>query len=270
MKLQEIIKDSIFGTIATITGPESIDKAYSFIQHNLPVLKMFDTIVLSINHDCPNEMVYDYCKVWYDAHPNVQTIRHRTNLGRMFGTIQLEESLLNYIKCGYPNKNWLFKSSEDVLLSANLFEQEYKEVDFYYLPGFSFESKQKHADNLYEVVSTTPQTNFYVLNISNINNLYGTDIDDKKNIYFNFKKNNSNLQPWELNFDDDIKFDMETHLGRTTKNLSKEMLINFEEWEKLVNFVNIAKIGDPSHKNIMFERLGICHYHNWKDAVTLI
>lgn len=48
------------------------------------------------------------------------------------------------------------------------------------------------------------------------------------------------------------------------------MLISLEEWERLLNFVKTEKVGNPAHPNILFERIGVCHFHFWKEGVYLI
>lgn len=190
----------------------------------------------------------------------------------MFGTIDLEETILEYIKRELPEVQYLWKSMDDVITTTDLLELEVEEAEFYYLPGFSYESiikagGKKNLRKVYETFDTgfyTPQTPFFILDVTNIDTLYGSDINTKITIYEEAKAQNQAVKPWDMPFD--IKFDCETHLGRTTKDLKKYCLLK-DQFEDLLDMVEINKIGDPSHKNIYFEKLGVCHYHFYKDLI---
>jgi hypothetical protein len=90
------------------------------------------------------------------------------------------------------------------------------------------------------------------------------DIDTKTTIYQEVKARNPSIKPWEVPFD--IKFDCETHLGRTSKDLKKHCLIE-DQFEELLEMVYYHRMGDPSHKNIYFYKPGVCHYHFYKDLI---
>jgi hypothetical protein len=190
----------------------------------------------------------------------------------MFGTIDLEEAILKYVKRELPEVQYLWKSMDDVITTSDLLDLDVEEAEFYYLPGFSYESIQKAGgkQNLHKVYQAfdsgvyTPQTTFFILDVTNIDSIYGNDIDTKIAIYEEVKARNPSVKPWEVPFN--IKFDCETHLGRTTKDLKKYCLIE-DQFEDLLDMVEVNKIGDPSHKNIYFEKLGVCHYHFYKDLI---
>jgi hypothetical protein len=190
----------------------------------------------------------------------------------MFGTIDLEEAILEYIKRELPEVQYLWKSMDDVITTIDLIDLDVEEADFYYLPGFSYESIliAGGKDNLHKNFESdywTPQTTFFILNINNIDSLYGNDVDSKMHLYQKEKARNEHIKPWEMSFD--IKFDCETHLGRTTKHLTKQCLIQ-DLFENLLDLIEFNKMGDPSHKNIYFQNIGICHYHFYKNSVYYI
>lgn len=273
MKLQSLTSKSCYATIATITE-DSFDKLNLFMQYNVDLIKQFPHVIISTNtlEDTPIRKVNQYHNTWRRLVPNCVILHSDKNRGHMFGTIDLEESILKYIKRELPEVQYLWKSMDDVITTTDLLDVEVEEAEFYYLPGFSYESIQKAGgkENLRKIYDAfdsgfyTPQTPFFILDITNINSLYGSDIDIKINIYKEVKARNPAVKPWEVPFN--IKFDCETHLGRTTKDLKKFCLLK-DQFEDLLDMVEINKIGDPSHKNIYFEKLGVCHYHFYKDLI---
>lgn len=274
MKLIDIISDSTLAIIATVTGPESIEKAKFFMEANREVLCEFSRIFIHLNYidGISIHHVYDYCQAWDVFLPdNVATIVHHKNAGHTKGTLDLDELCLKDCSTKY-----LWKSTEDILLYPELLNKEVEERDFYYLPGFSYESlcKASTDENFienYENIFFTPQTNFFIINKNSVKNLYGDDVELKWNVYLEFKKTRPDLKPWELTYPDGIKFSLEDMLGDTTKNISKQSLLNLNSMENLIIFVKSNKIGDPSHKNIFFSEVGVSHYHHWKvDGVYYI
>ncbi len=268
MTFRDLIPKSCFSTIATVREG-SVNNLDTYLGINLGFINSFNNKVLSINRmeDVSDAEYSAYKKTWILNVPNIHIIESPTNEGHMFGTIDLEERILSYVKSSMPEAEYLFKSMEDVISTESLLDQKIPEASFYYLPGFSYESITKAGSKeilkeLYENFESgfyTPQTTFYVLDIRNITSIYGDDVCDKRVVYEAIKKNeNPEVKPWDLPFN--IKFDCETHLGRTTKKMSKFCIIS-KEWDQLLHLIDYYKIGDPSHKNIMFTRVGLCHYH---------
>lgn len=274
MKLESLIDKSCYATIATITTKESVEKLEFFYQYNKGLIDKFPQVIISTNaaDDASIHAINLYHNTWRRLVPNCIILHSDENRGHMFGTIDLEEDILKYVKRNMPEVQYLWKSMDDVITTADLLDVEVEEVEFYYLPGFSYESIQKAGgkENLRKIYDAfdsgfyTPQTPFFILDITNIDNLYGNDIDTKIDIYQEVKARNPSVNPWDMPFD--IKFDCETHLGRTTKDLKKYCLVE-DKFDDLLDMVEIHKIGDPSHKNIYFEKLGICHYHFYKDLI---
>ena len=274
MNLQGILDSSCLGTIATIKDGECLTKLQFFMEYNKPFYNRFKKVIVSLNwlDTTKPEIVAEYKAIWSKNVPNAFFLSNSTNRGHMFGTIDLEESIFKYVKENYRNIKYLWKSMDDVLISEKILENEIEPASFYYIPGFSYESivKAGGKDNLYSVYENfqsgfwTPQTTFFIIDINQFSNLYGSDIDDKYKVYTELKKANPEIKPWEIPFD--IKFDCETHLGRTTKNVTKTCIIG-EKFKDLLNFVEAHQVGDPSHKNIFFNDLGLCHYHFYTDVV---
>lgn len=268
MIVKDLVSKSVFATIATIKDNVSIEKLDTLMSYNYEFIDNFDSIVVAVNYfiETPKAIIDQYKKVWAARFPRVHMVDVPENKGHMFGTIDLEESILQYAKKQFPDKKYLFKSMEDVITSSSLLETIVPQADFYYIPGFSYESilKAGSKEKLHEIYETyesgfwTPQTTFFILNINDIDLLYGNDINDKYAVYQEQKKTFPNIKPWEIPFD--IKFDCETHLGRTVKNKTKYCLIA-NKFSKLLDLVEQVPIWDPSHKNVLFTDIGVCHYH---------
>jgi len=273
MKLQSLTPKSCYATIATITE-DSTDKLKLFYEYNQGLIKQFSHVIISTNSldDTSMHTINLYHNTWRKLVPNCIILNYTVNRGHMFGTIDLEEAILKYVKRELPEVQYLWKSMDDVITTSDLLDLDVEEAEFYYLPGFSYESIQKAGgkQNLHKVYQAfdsgvyTPQTTFFILDVTNIDSIYGNDIDTKIAIYEEVKARNPSVKPWEVPFN--IKFDCETHLGRTTKDLKKYCLIE-DQFEDLLDMVEVNKIGDPSHKNIYFEKLGVCHYHFYKDLI---
>jgi hypothetical protein len=273
MYLSSILDQSCFATIATITE-DSMEKLQLFYEYNQGLIKQFPHVIISTNslEDTSMHTINLYHNTWRKLVPNCIILNSTENKGHMFGTIDLEEAILKYVKRDLPEVRYLWKSMDDVITSSEILKIEVKEADFYYTPGFSYESiiKAGGRENLHKIFETyesgfwTPQTTFFILNITNIDSLYGNDVDSKTAIFKEAEAQRPSIKPWEMSFD--IKFDCETHLGRTTKDLKKHCLVE-DQFEELLEMVYYHRMGDPSHKNIYFYKPGICHYHYYKDLI---
>ncbi len=268
MKILDIIPQSCFITIGTVKDIKSVDSLQEYLSYSLEFIKQFKVVVVSINSlDGVNlECIELYKKTWESNVQGVEIIYTSVNKGHMFGTIDLEERALLYVKNNFPEIKYVFKSMEDFIIAKKFVDTEIEDADFYYLPGFSTESvmKAKSKDYFMENYESfedkfwTPQTTFFILDITKISNFYGDDVEKKYLHYLEIKSKNPKIKPWEVPFD--IKFDCESHLGRTTKDLKKSCIVK-KEFDALVEFSITHGIGDPSHKNILFSRPGLCHYH---------
>jgi hypothetical protein len=264
MKIKDVIKNSVFASIATVKE-ESYSDFYGHYRHNQDFVKNFKHIVYYINvsEGCSESSVNKYITMIKSLHTNAVIKKVEKNYGHMFGTIDLEEKMLSLIKIEYPECKFVFKSMEDVLIAENFLNKEFEDASFYFLPSFSFNDVVNSKKDIFEL----PQTTFFIINKDLINNLYGDDILTKKDIYHKQKLTNPELKPWEMSFNDGLKFDCENHLKRTVANLKTCSLLDVDGLGSLQSFVYNNFVGDPSHKNIYFKKLGVCHYHFLEEPV---
>lgn len=257
MNLKQLINKSVYGTIGYISSQDDLDLLEQYIVYNLPVLKEFKKIIIATNYkDSSNtDLILKNNKLWESYFPDCSYINSSTNRGHNFGTADLDNMLFDF--CKLYNIEWLCKSSNDIILQKSILDKEIEKADFYYLNGISYEDLYLNNFDYEKIINNKffPQTNFYLINVSKCDYL-----NDKKYLDITYEQMkiipNYNGKIWEY-----IKgWSCELFLKKCVErnNLTKYYLLNKEKHNKLCEIVNIYKIGDPSHKNIMIE--GICHF----------
>lgn len=266
MKLRDIIKDSVFATIGTVSDQKSLADSENVWMHNSSVTDLFEFYNLSCNHDLAedNSAWVSYYGTFYKYNNNDKGhVSVKKNIGHMFGTIELDEMCL--VQAKTIGAKYLWKCTSDFLVGPAILDVEVSEdFDFAYLPGFSLETLEQASNRTedYEQFNFVPQTNFFIIRVDAVDSLYGNDIEEKKAQYAEVKKLHPHIKPWDMQFSDGIKFACEDHLARTTANLKNHCLLSPITLNNLIDFVRINKVADPSHKNIYFTQTQLCHYHN--------
>lgn len=264
MLLKDIIPDSTLAIIGTIT-PDYKEKLNAITIFNERVYNRFENVFVVCNmaEGIIQEQVNDYCKIWKEIVPHVDIYLQPINRFHMLGTIDLDEKCLEYCETKY-----LWKSTDDVIIEEVIFDKEVKDgSEFMYLPSFSYKSLMNGSGK--DKWASVPQTNFFILDTATscVESLYGPDVEWKWEEYLEQKKRYPDLKPWEVPFQDGIKFACEEMLGYNTSNLWKYCLLSDEAIERLVRHVMDHKEPNPAHPNIMLTEVGICHYHRWKEGV---
>lgn len=271
MKLRDIVEDSLFATIGTITDREGLDDAEQIWLHNRLVTELFTPHILQCNaadyEDKP--FINKHCS-YFLQHSifNTSVDMLPENRGHMWGTIDLDEACLQQAKLAQVK--YLWKGTSDFLVGPAILDVEVPEdFDFAYLPGFSLQTLEQASDRTedYEQFKFVPQTNFFIIRVDAVDSLYGNAIEEKKAQYEEVKKLHPHIKPWDMQFSDGIKFACEDHLARTTANLKNHCLLSPITLNNLIDFVRVNKVADPSHKNIYFTQTQLCHYHNARAGV---
>lgn len=276
MQLRDIIPKSTLAIISTLSGPESLSKARLFFNHNRDVLEAFDNIRILFNYTntvLPG-LILDYTNLYKTLLPKATVTVRSINAGHMRGTIDLDETCLESAK--FNESQYLWKASDDTIMHPPLLDVEVEaNKGLYYIPGFSYETLTTAGSignliEFYEDYWFAPQTNFFIIDTTKVPTLYGEGIDEKWDAYLMQKEKYVNLKPWDMQFPDGIKFGCEDLLGAETKHLSKQNLLNREGFEELATLIKFNREPDPSHKNIYLSRIGVCHFHNYKDNAYII
>lgn len=252
MNLKQLINKSVYGTIGYISSQEDIDLLEQYLIYNLPVLQEYKWVIVATNFK-DKSLISKHNDVW-GKYLDCTLLTSKINRGHNFGTADLDNLIFDY--CKENNIEWLCKSANDVILDKEVLDIEIEEADFYYLNGISYEDLylNKFDYNYLANNHFYPQTNFYFINTSKIEFLNNKDYINHTYEYiktiFNY-----NGKVWEY-----IEgWSCENFLKQTvTIHDLKKSYLTKNKHNQLCETINLYKIGDPSHKNIMIQ--GICHY----------
>ena len=253
--IKQLTNKSVYGTVGYISSNEDLELLEQYILFNLPVLKEFKQLLVATNYS-DLSFITKNTYVWKKYFPECILLDNNKNRGPAFGTADLDNLVFSY--CVNNKIEWLFKSSNDVIIKEEFLNKEIPKVDFYYLIGISYEDIYLNNFN-YDKVSNKffPQTNGYFINVSKCDYLVTKEfLDNTYKQVINIPGYNN--KPWEYIEGWSCELFLKQCVERN--NLTKHYLLDIDKHNKLCNAINFYKIGDPSHKNIMIE--GICHFQH--------
>lgn len=252
--IKQLANKSVYGTVGYISSQEDLELLEQYILYNLSVLKEFKQIIVATNYKSYPEFINENKLIWRKYFPNCVLFNSEINRGPAFGTADLDNIIFNY--CVDNKIEWLFKSSNDVTIKELFLDKEIPEVDFYYLIGISYEDLYLNNFNYKKILNKFfPQTNGYFINVSKCDYLVTNEFLNKT------YKQVINIpgydnKPWEYINEWSCELFLKKCVERN--NLTKYYLLDENKHNILCEVVNMYKIGDPSHKNIMID--GICHF----------
>jgi hypothetical protein len=254
MNLKQLINKSIYGTIGYVSSQDDIDLLESYILYNLPVLREFKQIVIATNYSSSLQAKNE--QIWRKYFPNCIILDSPINRGHSFGTADLDNLVFNW--CKKNNEKWLCKGANDIIISELILEKQIEKADFYYLNGISYEDLYLNGFNYEKIYNQHffPQTNFYLIRIDKIDYIYNNEYIDKMYQYILSIPDYTN-KIWEYFPEWSCELSLKGCVERN--KLKKYYLLNKNKHNILCEIINVHKIGDPSHKNIMIN--GICHFH---------
>ena len=264
ISLKNIVSKSLIAFVDTLDDPRSVQRAWEFAKYNSAWVEEFDTVVYSVNGDI------DYISQFGIEIDNILRkptveILDSENLGHTFGTFDNDRKIFDYAKD--KDYEYIWKFSNDTIAQPYIFDVEIDESkDFFYInnigcAAFTNTTKKQLAANIKDHSYFYPQTNYYIIKnkINKWSPSYQETID-LKNRFEEKQKENPEITPWEAI----PNCDCESFLAKTVKenNLQASHLLSDTETENIVNFVHTYKVGDGSHKNVMYDNIGgLCHYH---------
>ena len=262
--LKNIISKSLVGIVDTINDTRSYQRGLEFAKYNSAWLEEFDTILYSVNGDL------DYIKNYEEQvntvlrKPSIE-ILYSDNLGEAFGAMDNDRKIFDYSKG--KDYDYVWKFSNDIIAQPTIFDVEIDDSkDFFYINNIGYAAfinttKQQLLANIKDYSYFYPQTNYYII-INKINKWYPSyeETIDLKQQHLDAAKENPGIRPWEA-----VQgCDCEHMLSKTIRenNLQPSHLLSDIETQNIIDFVHTYKVGDGSHKNIMYDRIGqLCHYH---------
>ncbi len=273
ISLKNIVSKSLLAIVDTLDGLRSINRAWEFAKYNSAWIEAFDTVVYSVNGD--REWVNSFEEEINNIlrKPNVK-ILYSKNLGHTFGTFDNDRKIFDYSQD--KDYEYIWKLSNDVIADESIFNVEIDESkDFFYVNNIGYAAfldttKQQLVANIKDQSYFYPQTNYYIIK-NKIKNWYPSyeETINLKNQFEEKQKENPEITPWEAI----ENCDCEHMLAKTVKenNLQSYHLLSDTETENIVNFVHEYKVGDGSHKNILYQNVGgLCHYHVVNHPVATI
>jgi hypothetical protein len=266
MKLQEIIDQSVYGTIGYISRLEDIDLIEQYILYNLTILKKFKKIIVATNYKKELYLLgLRYEEMWKKYFSNIIFLHSNENRGHNHGYTDLDNMIFDY--CKDNEIKWLCKSSNDMIFTESMLDIDIEDANFYYMNGIGYGGMVAYNFNFDKILKEDfyPQTNFYFLDVSKVDYLNNKDYlnETYKQI---LEIPNYNGRIWEyIN-----GWSCENFLKQCIlrNNLIKYHLINQEKYIILLEAIKQNQIHDSSHKNIMIN--GICHLQNSEQQILEI
>jgi hypothetical protein len=256
MIIKDLANKSWYLSNGYIDSQESLNILEQYINYNLPVLKEFIQIVVATTYSTQdNNLIEGNSQVWKKYFPNCILIDLKENRGHGFGIADSENALIDY--CHENKVKWVCKASNDIILKENLLYKEISQADFYYTNGISYEDLYLNNFDFVKIYNNHlfPQTNFYFIRVDKIDYLYDKNYINKTYEY-RLTIPNYNNKIWEYIPEWACELFLKKCIERN--NLKKEYLLDLKTHNRLCQIIELYKIGDPSHKNIMIE--GICHF----------
>lgn len=277
MKLKNIINESVFGSIGCITKSDDIESLERYILHNFSVISQFSKIIIAHTklENITQQEMNDYNDVWVKYFGNKCIIINRKNYGHTFGFVDLDKTVLFEAKrLGYK---WVWKSTNDVLLTENIFNIEMDESEFFFIQGHGYTGIDSYyklnVDNAVNSFKNNgyeyffPQTNFFIIKLD-IDCLCKDEwFDDLYSKCINDPNYNNNKTQIEYKY---LLCEIVLRDCVWRNKLKCKHLINKESYKKLIETIILNRISDSSHKNIFFTECGICHFHFMNQPVLEI
>jgi len=172
MSLKNLINKSVYGTIGYIASQDDLDLLEQYILFNQPILSEFKQIIVATNYKEYPTWASENSQLWKKYFPNCILLNSKINRGHQIGTADLDNMLVEY--CKSNNIDWLCKAANDVILTPHLLTKDVGEADFYFLMSVGVAGMRQYNFDVAETCkqSFVPQTNFFIINVSKIDELY--------------------------------------------------------------------------------------------------
>jgi len=259
--------------------PEKIEMLQGILQNNFHWFENFKNIVLVLNttNMSGQSALNDYLETFEDVRHasqyagNFYFLRDYINRGWQFGTIDMEKLAYQFVKDNIGD--WtVLKLDFDIYLESQFLDFDMDdEIDFYYMPsvGASTVNEEGITKLLKDYDSQwpeylRPQTIIY-LATKPLDPFYPIEdwLNDK---YKEWIKNPIGNGPHHIGVACEPLL-----MGTIEKNECKiKMMISKETYEKLLETIKIYQFHDPSHKNILFEEIGVCHLADDKAEIIKV
>lgn len=273
------LKNNLKGSTLILTGtiiPEKMEMLEGILLNNFKIYKEFDNIVLTLNTINKSDEIYlteymDFLKE-LTRHKkykgNFYYLRDYINRGWQFGTIDIERTAYQFVNDNL-SVGVVLKLDFDVYLEEDFLNIDTSDAEAMIMPSIGYatthEEYKGDLDKMMELYDKIPPQSTLYLILHPMDYLY-TDAD-----WLNMK-----YKEWILN----PVGNGPHHIGVACEPLLRQSfernnfrirpMISKESFRNLVETIETKKIVDPSHKNIFFEEIGVCHLYDDKKEVIKI
>ena len=262
------LKSNLEGSTIILTGtiiPEKMEMLEGILENNFKIYSQFDNIVVVLNTIDKDGEIYleRYLECLHELEHTekykgrVYFIRDYINRGWQFGTIDMERTAYQFVKDNLfvgP----VLKLDFDIYIEEKILDVNIDDADVMIMPSIGYatthEEYKGDIDDLMELYDTIhPQSTLYLI-LRPMDYLY-TDSN-----WLNMK-----YKEWILN----PVGNGPHHIGVACEPLLRESfernsftiksMISKESFRSLLETIETKIIVDPSHKNIFFKEVGVCH-----------
>ena len=263
MKLEDIINKSTLIITGTII-PEKMQMIYGILQSNVKIFNKFSNLVVILNTIDENGESYlsEYRNLINDLlnNPKIYHLRDYINRGWQFGTIDIEKTAYDFVLKNISYEA-ILKVDFDIYLEEQLLNIDISNADAMIMPSIGYstvvEEYNSDFDKLMQLYDTIPpQSTIYLI------------LNKMDYLYVNPNWLNKKYKEWILNpignGPHHIGVACEPLLRQSFErnNFKIKNMISKQSFRNLLETIHTHKIVDPSHKNLFFEEVGVCHLYD--------
>lgn len=273
------LKDNLKGSTVILSGtiiPEKMEMLEGILTHNFKIYKEFDNIVLILNTIDESGEIYlteyiDSLEVLIgdtQYKGNFYYLRDYINRGWQFGTMDIERTAYQFVTDNL-SIGAVLKLDFDVYLEENFLELDTSDAEVMIMPSIGYatthEEYKGDFDKMMELYDKIPpQSTLYLI-------LHPMDY-----LYSDSYWTNTKFIQWVIapigNGPHHIGVACEPLLRESFErnNFRIRPMISKESFRNLIETIETKRIVDPSHKNIFFEEIGVCHLYDDKVEILRI
>ena len=266
MKINDIIDKTAVLICGNLSTENNLEKHKIIAEHNKPVFEKFKMVVSIFNktsdfNDDDLNTLNNMLKYIY----NSTTLTDWSNRGHQIGYVDLDKTGFSFIKDNFKDIKYIFKIDADYLVKDLFLDLEIdKDTDFFYQPSVNLRDLNDFDNNInkyYELFQEDnyrdgfcPATNNFIVS-TKMDFLY-EDSGTIKSLFdewiaMGYENSNQNLV-----------LAAEHSLSKSIKrnNFKRQMMYDFDTFNKILSLMNEYSIGDPTLKNVYIDRIGMCHW----------
>lgn len=267
MKFNEIVEHSTVIITGTII-PEKMEMISGILQNNIKIFSRFSNIVLMLNtiDEKGEKYLSDYKDLIEElleplnSNPTLYHMRDYINRGWQFGTMDMERTAYDFAVENLP-VSAILKVDFDMYLEEAILNIDVSEAEAMIMPsiGYATVVEQYHSDfdKLMELYDTIPPQSTIYLILHPVDYLYG-DPNWLNRKYREWVLNPIGNGPHHIG----VACEPLLRQSFERNNFRIKNMISRESFRNLLEAIDTHKIVDPSHKNLFFEEVGVCHLYD--------